>query len=265
MEDQVSGIMDSQQNIVDEQQVLSEKIEGGYVRVEEKWAGSQEDWAGDQTSYAGVYTIETARILGDMAQAERTDTVVAQMAANDAIYQQQIQTNASQIAANALATSNLQTTVGQNTASIQSQQQSINGINLQYTVKLDSNGYVSGFGQMNDGSTSNFIIRADKFAIAPPSANGNTPKYAFVYQSTSTTLPNGTVVPAGLYLDQAVIGQISASKINATSLSAITATLGTLITYKDPAYPNKARMVLTGSLLEVYDDNNVRRVRLGLW
>ena len=191
--------------------------------------------------------------------------LVRRFAANDAIYQQQIQTNASQIAANALATSNLQTTVGQNTASIQSQQQSINGINLQYTVKLDSNGYVSGFGQMNDGSTSNFIIRADKFAIAPPSANGNTPKYAFVYQSTSTTLPNGTVVPAGLYLDQAVIGQISASKINATSLSAITATLGTLITYKDPAYPNKARMVLTGSLLEVYDDNNVRRVRLGLW
>jgi len=228
MEDQVSGIMDSQQNIVDEQQVLSEKIEGVYVRVEEKWAGSQEDWAGDQTTYAGVYTIETARILGDMAQAERTDAVIAQMAANDAIYLQQIQTNASQIAANAIATTNLQTTVNNNTASIQTQQQSINGINLQYTVKLDSNGYVSGFGQMNDGSTSNFIIRADKFAIAPPSANGNTPKYAFVYQATSSTLPNGTVVPAGLYLDQAVIGQISASKINAASLSAISANLGSI-------------------------------------
>lgn len=38
----------------------------------------------------------------------------------------------------------------------------------QYTVKLDNNGYVSGFGMSNDGDTSAFIIRADQFAIVDP-------------------------------------------------------------------------------------------------
>ncbi|MFV5646799.1 hypothetical protein VXQ51_19045, partial [Acinetobacter baumannii] len=71
--------------------------------------------------------------------------------------------------------------------------------------------------------------------------------------------------PAGLYLDNASIGYINAEKINASSLSALSATLGTITTYRDPSRPNGARMVLTGSLITVYDDNNTVRVRLGLW
>ncbi|MGY5395359.1 hypothetical protein, partial [Acinetobacter sp. NigerLNRRAM0016] len=84
---------------------------------------------GNDAGLAGVWSEQSARIEEDMAQALRTDSVIAQMAANDAIYQNQIQANASAIAANVSATSTLQTTVGQNTASIQTQQQSINGIN----------------------------------------------------------------------------------------------------------------------------------------
>ena len=59
------------------------------------------------------------------------------------------------------------------------------------------------------------------------------------------------------------LAHIDTASIN--SLSAISANLGQLVTYKDPNYPNRARMVITGSLLEVFDDNNIRRVRLGLW
>lgn len=62
-----------------------------------------------------------------------------------------------------------------------------------------------------------------------------------------------------------VDGSITATKLKVDSLSAISANLGTLVTYKDPSQPNKARMVMQGSLITVYDDNNVVRVKLGLW
>ncbi|MGL3084246.1 TipJ family phage tail tip protein, partial [Acinetobacter baumannii] len=89
----------------------------------------------------------------------------------------------------------LQTTVGGNTASIQSQQQSIDGLKARATLKLQSGNLVGGVGIENDSKTVDFIIQANKFAIgAPSTVSGSvTPKYAFVYQSTATTLPNGTV------------------------------------------------------------------------
>lgn len=62
-----------------------------------------------------------------------------------------------------------------------------------------------------------------------------------------------------------VNGAVTAEKISVNSLSAVSANLGTLVTYKDPAQPLKARMVMQGSLITVYDDNNVVRVKLGLW
>ncbi|WP_407535541.1 phage tail protein [Acinetobacter baumannii] len=172
------------------------------------------------------------------------------------------------VSTQATSITNLQTTVGGHTASIQSQQQSIDGLKSRATLKLQSGNLIGGVGIENDSKTVDFIIQANKFAIAPPSdaaAGSVAPKYAFVYQPTATTLPNGTVVPAGLYLDNASIGYINAEKINASSLSALSATLGTITTYRDPSKPNGARMVLTGSLITVYDDNNTVRVRLGLW
>ncbi|AVI39345.1 phage tail family protein (plasmid) [Acinetobacter baumannii] len=172
------------------------------------------------------------------------------------------------VSTQATSITNLQTTVGGHTASIQSQQQSIDGLKSRATLKLQSGNLIGGVGIENDSKTVDFIIQANKFAIAPPSnaaAGSVAPKYAFVYQPTATTLPNGTVVPAGLYLDNASIGYINAEKINASSLSAISANLGTLITLKDPTKPNGARMVITGSLTTVYDDNNVARIRLGIW
>ncbi len=172
------------------------------------------------------------------------------------------------VSTQATSITNLQTTVGGHTASIQSQQQSIDGLKSRATLKLQSGNLIGGVGIENDSKTVDFIIQANKFAIAPPSdaaAGSVAPKYAFVYQPTATTLPNGTVVPAGLYLDNASIGYINAEKINASSLSAISANLGTLTTLKDPTKPNGARMVMTGSLTTVYDDNNVARIRLGIW
>ncbi|EHU1330083.1 phage tail protein, partial [Acinetobacter baumannii] len=161
----------------------------------------------------------------------------------------------------------LQTTVGGNTASIQSQQQSIDGLKARATLKLQSGNLVGGVGIENDSKTVDFIIQANKFAIGAPSdvTSAVTPKYAFTYQSTPTTLPNGTVIPAGLYLDSASISYINANKIYADSLSAISANLGTFTSLADQSKPNGARTVISGERIEVYDENNVMRVRIGRW
>ncbi|MFW2174357.1 phage tail protein [Acinetobacter guillouiae] len=145
-----------------------------------------------------------------------------------------------------------------NTALVQQSLQSINGIKAQYTVKTDVNGYVAGIGLINEGSgKSLFIIRADQFAIAAPASVGNEAKYAFSYQAGPVTLPNGTVVPAGLYLDNANIGYISATKIHAESLSAVSATIGVLRTAT-----SGSRMEIRDNVIKCYEGNTLR-VQLG--
>ena len=157
----------------------------------------------------------------------------------------------------------MQTTVNDNTASIQTQQQSINGLYAQYTVKVDVNGRVSGFGLASSNTQSDFAIRADKFYIAPPegTSKGVSP---FMVLTSSQTI-NGTVVPAGTYIQSAYIhnGSIDVAKINKasiTSLSALSANIGHF-----KSAESGARLEIQDSLLSVYDANNVLRVRLGLW
>lgn len=119
----------------------------------------------------------------------------------------------------------VQTQVGANTAAVQSVIESINGIEAKYEIKLDVNGHVSGFGLMatpqDSGVTSQFIIRADAFYVAPPSyVTGNlAPQQLFAVQASpgNLTLSDGTVVnvPAGVYMNQAYIanGSITNAKI----------------------------------------------------
>ena len=141
------------------------------------------------TANAAIQTEQTARVDADSALSSRIDTV--------------------------------QTTVNGNTASIQTQQQSINGLYAQYTVKVDVNGRVSGFGLASSNTQSDFAIRADKFYIAPPegTSKGDSP---FMVLTSSQTI-NGTVVPAGTYIKSAYIhdGSIDVAKIaDATITSA---------------------------------------------
>ncbi|EPF6349203.1 TipJ family phage tail tip protein [Acinetobacter baumannii] len=182
----------------------------------------------DAAQQAAEAKAATAQAAADKAQttADTAKSNAETAIKNIATVQTKVETLTDAQSSQATSISTLQTTVDENTASIQTQQKSIDGLNLQYTLKLDSNGYVGGIGLANSGTSVDMIIRADQFAIAPPDGKGNDAKYAFVYRASQTTLPNGTVIPAGLYLDDAVIGSISANKINAESLSAISADLG---------------------------------------
>lgn len=66
----------------------------------------------------------------------------------------------------------LSTTVNGHTSSISQNTNSINGIQAKYSVKVDNNGYVSGFGlvsEPNNGSiVATFSILADRFRIVSP-------------------------------------------------------------------------------------------------
>jgi hypothetical protein len=64
----------------------------------------------------------------------------------------------------------LTSTVGDNTASITTLGASIDGIEAEYGVTLDVNGYVAGFKLINTGTASSaFVIAVDKFAVADAS------------------------------------------------------------------------------------------------
>lgn len=58
------------------------------------------------------------------------------------------------------------------TTTIQQNSTSIDGILAKYTVKIDNNGYITGYGLMssnNNGTpSSSFVIRADSFALVMP-------------------------------------------------------------------------------------------------
>jgi hypothetical protein len=96
-------------------------------------------------------------------------------------------------------------------------------IEAKNTVKIDTNGYVTGYGLIqtanNATPTSEFAVRADRFLIASPSGPGIAPVTPFVVQTTPTTV-NGVSVPVGVYIDSAYIqnGTITNAKIGSAAI-----------------------------------------------
>ncbi|MBD0139463.1 phage tail protein [Acinetobacter baumannii] len=165
----------------------------------------------------------------------------AQLTANDALdkantantnlatVQQKVNAVTDAQSATAEKVDTIQTTVDGHTASIQEVSESVDGVYAEQFLKFDVNGHVSGHGSMNDGTTSTFIFNYDAIQFGTPvGVDGVEPKPLMTLQNTPVTLPNGTVIPRGLFIDNASIGYITADKIYATSLSAISADLGTI-------------------------------------
>lgn len=209
-----------------------------------------------------------AQAAANAAQATATEALGKANTATSNIATIQTELTATTSTTNATATSvgTLQTTVAGNTASIQTAQSSIDGINLQYTVKLDSGGKISGFGLMNDGATSAFDIRADRFSISAPSdkpndVNGNSPFMVL----TNPQVIDGVTVPAGVYMRKTYIAKasIDLAQIKTASITSLSALSSTIGHFKSA--PTGARLEIKDSLLSVYDSAGTLRVRLGLW
>ena len=125
------------------------------------------------------------------------------------------------------------TTVGGNTLTIEEQHQSIDGIEGKYSVKIDNNGNVAGFGLISTANTgvpstgtgSAFILAADRFAISADyntseTALSSVDKYPFKVFTVNTTV-NGETIPPGVYIKDAYIhdAQITDAKIKDATIT----------------------------------------------
>lgn len=178
-------------------------ISGLFVQVNPRMAGDTDRWAGenDPLKGVGVWSERSARIEEGMYTAERFDAMSARVDGNASAITTERNIRATALTALATQTDTLQTTVGQNTSSIQVAQQSINGINARWSIKVDVNGVVGGIALGNNGSTVDFLVRAGSFAIQGPSGSKSVPFVAY----PDGTIIDGVVVPAGVYMTDAYI------------------------------------------------------------
>ena len=117
----------------------------------------------------------------------------------------------------------LQTSVNGNTAAVQTHARSINGLEAQYTVKVDVNGRVAGYGlattPKNGTPESKFIITADRFGVG---AVGKADIFPFTVDTQKNRVGvNGELVVNGkAIIDNLNAGTIHGDKIAANTLNA---------------------------------------------
>jgi hypothetical protein len=169
---------------------------------------------------AAIQNEATVRADADAAIAQQIVGLEAVTGANLVAIQEETiaRTNADEALASQITT--LQSTVGNNTTAIQVTSQTVDGIQGKYSVKIDNNGYVSGYGLISTANNAvpfaDFQVIADRFAIAPvatdPDAVGGSPFFVI----TAPRTINGVSVSAGTYIKQAFLynAVITTAKIN---------------------------------------------------
>jgi hypothetical protein len=171
---------------------------------------------------AAIVVESTARVDADGALASQITTLEAVVGDNTAAIQTEATARTTADSALASQITTLQATVGDNTAAIQTEAtvraDETGSLFAKYTVKVDVNGYVSGFGLASTANNatpfSEFAIRADRFYVASPSGPGITPIIPFIVNTTPQVV-NGVDVPVGVYMDAGFIknGTITNAKI----------------------------------------------------
>lgn len=117
----------------------------------------------------------------------------------------------------------VQSTADGNKATVQTHAKSINGLEAQYTVKVDANGKVAGFGlattPKNGTPESKFIVNVDRFGIG---ATGKADVFPFVVDTQKNRVGvNGELVVNGkAIIDNLNAGDIHGDKITANTLNA---------------------------------------------
>lgn len=190
-----------------------------------------------------------------------------------------------------------------NTAAVQAHAQSINGLEAQYTVKVDVNGKVAGYGlattPKNGTPESKFIVNADRFGVG---STGKADIFPFTVDTRQNRVGvNGELVVNGkaiidrlnagdihgdkitantLNANHLKAGSVTADKINVTNLSAISADMGAIragsmnlgngrfVVNSNgqvlmSAASGNVGMKISNDRIDVYDEQGVLRVRLG--
>ena len=131
-----------------------------------------------------------------------------------------------QVTSTAQDLTTLTTTVGENTASITTQATSIDGVEANYSVKIDNNNRITGFGLLSttSGATpfSEFAVVADQFSIVSPDSTADTPIQPFTVTADKIYFGADVIVSGDLIST----GTISADRLQIDGVMFDTETVG---------------------------------------
>ncbi|EJC0563799.1 TPA: host specificity protein J [Enterobacter bugandensis] len=241
-----------------------------------------------QANLAQVATRKTlsASVAGNSAQLDRIDEVIVsdREATSRALLSLQTNVNGNTASINSLSqtVSNYQqttatqinaitATINGNTAAITTNAQAIANVNGQlsamYNIKVGvtSNGqyYAAGMGigveNTPAGMQSQVIFLADRFAVT--SAAGNSVSLPFVIQNGQTFI-RASFIQDGT-IENAKIGNFIQS--NNYVAGSVGWKLDKGGTFEINGVGGGGRMLISSTLIQIYDSNNVLRVRMGLW
>ncbi|MEG4660501.1 phage tail protein [Enterobacter cloacae] len=241
-----------------------------------------------QANLAQVATRKTlsASVAGNSAQLDRIDEVIVsdREATSRALLSLQTSVNGNTASINSLSqtVSNYQqstatqinaitATVNGHTASITTNAQAIANVNGQlsamYNIKVGvtSNGqyYAAGMGigveNTPSGMQSQVIFLADRFAVT--TAAGNSVALPFVIQNGQTFI-RASFIQDGT-IENAKIGNYIQS--NNYVAGSVGWKLDKGGTFEINGVGGGGRMLISSTLIQIYDSNNVLRVRMGLW
>ncbi len=121
--------------------------------------------------------ISTKVVEGLSAEASERLLLAAIVGGNIAAIQSEATARANADSAIASNVTTLQTTVGNNTSAIQIIDSSVDGIQSKHAVKIDTNGYVTGYELIGTGVSSAMVFHVDNFLVGKV---GSTNQYPFV-------------------------------------------------------------------------------------
>ena len=244
------------------------KVADGVYQAKFKWANHT--YTGDRTTNRSLNVYAYPNTGKSINRIDKIKFEIGSVATdwtlapedNDALIDEFKQVQATKDGATAQKLSTLQTTVNGQTASIEQHTQSLNGLQAQWTLKMQTGGVVGGIGLAGNNGVIDFAINANKFYIAPPTGGKGVMPFVVL---TSPQMLNGVRVPAGTYIKSAFIqdGSIDIAKINKASINSLSALSANIGHFKSAQ--SGARLEIKDSVLLVYDANNRLRVRLGVW
>ena len=188
-------------------------------------------------SEAAITTEKNTRVNADNALAQAVNTIWSAVGDNSALVQEGSETVTNRTGAVAQKWNQIDAAIkdpvtGGYISSLSVRQESsvvasrVGEVEGKYSVKIDNNGYVTGFGLIstanNGAPTSAFVVRADSFAVGSAETPGIPFRVPFKVYTRPTTAPDGvTTIAPGVYIDEFVLGNgtIGTAKIGNAAIS----------------------------------------------
>lgn len=181
----------------------------------------------------GLSTEVRVRVEETLALAQRIDTADAALGVTNANVTALTTAVATGDSALASQINSLSSTVAGNTASIQILTQSVDGYSTRFAVMMSAQNEVIGFISLDgDVQGSSFTVAADYFKVSKIGTTGGAAVPVFSMQTVGgvpkLALRGDMNADGSIIARHIAAGSITADKINVTSLSALTANLGTV-------------------------------------